>query len=234
MKEFFRSIKEDTKLTYVFIFINVTLWLITEVSGGSTNSIVLLRFGALFRPFVIAGELWRLISSAFLHIGIFHLLVNTYTLYSLGEIIENFFGQRKFFTVYILTAVSASLVSIVFSSSISAGASGALFGLSGLLLGNYWAKKTYVYDLPINERQLIPMLAINLIVGATTPMINNYAHIGGLIGGVLLGFILDPTPSFDPSNSKKFLSKALFILSCILLATTLPFWILSMVGRGLI
>lgn len=230
MKEKLLWIKINIKITYVILAANFIIWGIMELSGGSTNSLVLLRFGALNRDLVIGGEAWRLISSAFLHIGIFHLLINSYTLYVLGTFIEDYFGSLKFLATYILTAITAGILSIILTNSISAGASGALFGLTGLLLGNAWAKKTYVLDLPIDERQLIPFVIFNLWYGFVNPGIDNWAHIGGLLGGLALGFVIDPENSFDPSRWKKILPKILGFLSIGLLVVTSIFWILSIFG----
>lgn len=228
------SLKINTKITYIILITNVIIWLATELAGGSTNSLVLLNFGALLRELIIHGEIWRMVSCAFLHIGFIHLLVNSYTLYQLGPFIENFFGQKKFIATYVLTAISASTLSLVFSNGISAGASGALFGLTGLLLGNAWAKKTYTLDLPIDETQLIPFIIYNLFFGFINPGIDNWAHIGGLICGIALGFIFDPALSFDPSPFKKILPDILGKLSILILAATTVFWILSVFGINIL
>jgi rhomboid protease GluP len=230
MNRFILELKLNARATYVIMGANVLIWLAMEIAGGSTNGLILLRFGALNRELVFSGEFWRMISSAFLHIGIIHLLVNSYTLYQLGTFIENFFGTNKFVLTYVITAITASLLSLLFNSGISAGASGALFGLTGLLLGNGWAKKTYVLDLPIDERQLIPFVLYNLLYGMINPAIDNWAHIGGLLGGIALGFILDPSQSFDPSKLKRILPKILGGISIVLLVITAVFWVLSIWG----
>lgn len=230
MKDFLLSLKVNMKVTYIILITNLVIWLATEIAGGSTNGLVLLRFGALHKDLVFHGEVWRMVSSAFLHIGILHLIVNSYTLYQLGDFIEDFFGRKKFIATYVLTAISASVLSILFSDAISAGASGALFGLTGLLLGNAWAKKTYSTDLPIDERQLIPFVLYNLWFGMVSPGIDNWAHIGGLIGGIVLGFIFDPALSFDPSRIKQVLPNILGKLSILILTLTIVFWLLSIWG----
>jgi rhomboid protease GluP len=234
MQNFILKTKVNTKVTYIILASNVAIWLATEIAGGSTNGLILLRFGALQRDLVLSGEVWRMVSSAFLHIGLLHLLINSYTLYQLGTFIEDFFGHKKLIATYVLTAISASVLSITFSTGISAGASGALFGLTGLLLGNAWAKKVYTFDLPIDERQLIPFVLFNLWFGAITPGIDNWAHIGGLLGGIGLGYIFDPALSFDPSKLKRILPEILASLSIIILAITGIFWVLSIWGINLI
>ncbi|MDD3648162.1 MAG: rhomboid family intramembrane serine protease [Candidatus Dojkabacteria bacterium] len=232
MQDILLRLKIETKITYIILGVNVLIWMAMEIAGGSTNTAVLIGFGALNKGYVYAGEVWRIVSSAFLHIGIFHLLVNSYTLYQLGTFVEDFFGRTKLIATYILTAISAGILSLILSSpfNVSAGASGALFGLVGLILGNAWAKKTYVFDLPIDERQLLPFVAYNLVFGFIAPGIDNWAHIGGLVGGILLGFVFDPALSFDPSSVKRILPKVLGILSVAILAITAVFWFLSIWG----
>jgi rhomboid protease GluP len=230
MRDVLLRIKINTQITYILLAANIIIWLVMELVGGSTNAEVLIIFGALERELVFSGQWWRMVSSAFLHIGVLHLLVNSYTLYQLGPFIESFFGQSKFIATYVLTAVSASVVSILFSPSISAGASGALFGLIGLLLGNAWAQKRYTLDLPIDEMQLIPFVIFNLAIGFINPQINNWAHIGGLVGGILLGYIFDPAISFDPSRMKKILPTILRYISLFILGISIIFWILNIFG----
>ncbi len=227
MKRYLLLIKTNVKISYIIIVINIIIWLAMELLGGSTNTIILLLFGALYKESVLMGQVWRLISCAFLHIGFIHLLINSYTLYQLGPFIENFFGKTKFIATYILCALSASILSLVFSTGVSAGASGALFGLTGLLLGNGWAKKRYTFDLPIDEMQLVPFVLYNLFFGFLVPGIDNWAHIGGLVCGILLGYIFDPSLSFDPSPIKKFAPKILGIFSILILAVSSIFWIFS-------
>jgi len=234
MRDLIQRFRINSKITYIILGANVIIWLATEIAGGSTNNLVLIRFGALFREFVFAGEVWRMVSCAFLHIGILHLLVNSYTLYQLGTFIEKFFGRSKLVITYVITTITSSSLSLLFSSSISAGASGALFGLTGLLLGNAWAKKTYVPDLPIDERQLIPFVFYNLWYGMMSPGIDNWAHIGGLLGGITLGYILDPSNSFDPSKWKRIIPDILSVLSIAILAITIIFWVLSIWGISII
>ena len=234
MQDIILKARVNTKVTSIILGSNVVIWLATEIAGGSTDGLVLLRFGALLKELVLHGEIWRMVSCAFLHIGLIHLFVNSYTLYQLGTFIEDFFGQSKLIATYVLTAITSSLLSLTFSGGISAGASGALFGLTGLLLGNAWAKKVYTFDLPIDERQLIPFVLFNLWFGAVTPGIDNWAHIGGLLGGIVLGFIFDPALSFDPSKIKRILPEILGKLSVIILAISGVFWVLSIWGISFI
>ena len=138
---------------------------------------------------VSRGEYYRILTSAFLHIGIFHIFCNMYALYSIGPIIEHFFGRLKFLIIYLYSALIGGLFVLIFSSNntISAGASGAIFGLLGSLI--YFG---YTYRGNIGNRiinQVIPVIILNLVIGFTTSGISNAAHIGGLIGGFIISYM---------------------------------------------
>ena len=177
--------KERTPyVTYSLIAINIIIFLLMYVFGnGSEDIITLLNFGALTKYHVMNGEFYRLITSAFLHIGFLHLFCNMYALYILGKNIEGYYGKAKFIFIYLISALVGSFVSIIFMDeyTVSAGASGAIFGLMGALL--YFG---YNYRVTLNDainRQIIPVIIINLLFGFLSSDVNNFAHIGGLIGG---------------------------------------------------
>ena len=172
-------------ITYGIIALNVILFLLMYILGdGSTDPYTLIKFGANYRGTIGYNEFYRLITCAFLHIGLLHLIFNSYALYVIGVQLESYFGKVKYVAIYLLSAVSASLMSIIFSDSISAGASGAIFGLLGALL--YFGYHYRVYLGGVLKSQIIPLIVVNLIFGFTMSGIDNAAHIGGLIGGALV------------------------------------------------
>ena len=176
-------------VTYALIAINIILFLLMYVLGkGSEDTYTLVRFGANVPSFIKAGEYYRLITSAFLHIGTLHLICNNYALYVIGTQLESFLGKAKFLTVYLVSAVSGNLLSLLFANGISAGASGAIFGLLGSLL--YFGYHYRVYLGNLIHSQIIPVIIINLLIGFVLPGIDNAAHIGGLIGGILITMAL--------------------------------------------
>ena len=171
-------------ITVSILFINAVIFLLMYAFGnGSTDALTLVKFGALYKPLVLKGEFYRLFTSAFLHIGLIHLLVNSYSLYVLGVQLESFLGKFKYLFVYVVSALCGSLMSIVFSSNISAGASGAIFGLLGSLL--YFGYNYRVYLGSVLRSQIIPLIILNLGLGFFIGGVDNAAHIGGLIGGAL-------------------------------------------------
>lgn len=172
-------------ITVSLIIINVIVFILMYIFGkGSQDAFTLIKFGAFQKELILGGEYYRLITSAFLHIGIFHLLFNCYALYVIGRQLESFLGKIKFLIIYFVSALCGSLMSMIFPISISAGASGAIFGLLGSLL--YFGYNYRVYLGTVLKSQIIPLILINLIFGFMVSGINNAAHIGGLIGGILI------------------------------------------------
>ena len=200
-------------ITFLIIAINIIIFILMYTFGkGSENSETLVNFGANYLPLTKSGEYYRLLSSAFLHIGIIHLLLNMYSLYIIGTQIEYFYGKAKYIFIYLFSAIMGSLFTLVLSSSntLAAGASGAIFGLLGSLLYFGYHYRGYIGNSIIN--QVIPVVVLNLIFGFMTPGIGNAAHIGGLIGGYLISMGL----GFDDENNNSKVHG--FILSILLTA----------------
>ena len=174
-------------ITFSLIIINVIIFALMYAFGsGSENSETLVKFGANYLPLTKSGEYYRLITSAFLHIGVIHLLLNMYSLYVVGTQIEYFYGKIKYVLIYLFSAIMGSLFTVVLSSSntLAAGASGAIFGLLGALLYFGYHYRGYIGNVII--KQVIPIVLLNLYIGYVTPGIGNAAHIGGLIGGYII------------------------------------------------
>lgn len=170
--------------TNIIVMINIVLFVAMYLLGnGSTDNMTLYRFGALFGPAVRAGEIWRLLSCAFLHAGVLHLFFNMYALNILGTQVETYIGRARFLFIYFVSALSGSLMSMAFSNSLSVGASGAIFGLMGCLL--YFGYHYRMYLGSALKSQIIPLIVLNLLIGFTSSSIDNAAHIGGLVGGFL-------------------------------------------------
>ena len=177
--------KRKPIMTYILIGINTILFVLMYILGnGSDDALTLLKFGASYPDFIRAGEYYRLLTSAFLHIGFLHFLFNNYALYVIGSQLESFFGKTKYLIIYLGSAIFGNLMSLLFTNSISAGASGAIFGLLGALL--YFGYHYRVYLGTVVKSQIIPLIIINLGIGFAMSGVNNSAHIGGLIGGCLI------------------------------------------------
>ena len=196
--------KKKPVITYALIIINVLIFIAMYIFGkGSEDTLTLLLFGANYPVLVRAGDYYRLITSAFLHIGLLHLICNNYALYVIGSQLESFLGKAKFLIIYLVSAICGSLMSMLFSDGISAGASGAIFGLLGSLL--YFGYNYRVYLGTVLKSQIIPLIILNLIIGFVTPGIDNAAHIGGLLGGLGMTMALGikyKTSTFEKVNGK--------------------------------
>lgn len=143
----------------------------------------LLYLGANISDFVKIGEVYRIITCTFIHAGIIHLLCNMYSLYIIGSQLETFIGKARFIFVYIISAISGSLMSLIFTAGASVGVSGAIFGLLGSLL--YFGYHYRIYLGSVLKNQIIPIIILNILLGFMLPGVDNAAHIGGLIGGYL-------------------------------------------------
>ena len=197
-REFTRVFEpKKTIITPILIGICIIVFILMYILGNGSEDInTLLMFGANYKPLILEGQIWRFATSIFLHIGILHLLVNMYALYIIGKQLEGFLGRTKYLLVFLGSGILGSLLSAVVHNSISAGASGAIFGLLGSLL--YFGYHYRLYLGSVLKSQVIPIIIINLIIGFTLKGIDNFAHIGGLIGGYLITCALG-----IPGKSKK-------------------------------
>jgi len=143
----------------------------------------LLDWGANFKPLTLAGQWWRLFTAIFLHIGIFHLLFNMYALFYIGLLLEPYLGKARFLAAYLISGIAASITSLWWNDLIiSAGASGAIFGMYGVFLS---LLSTNLLDKSV-KKALLTSIAIfvvyNLLNGLKQGSgIDNAAHIGGLV-----------------------------------------------------
>ena len=142
------------------------------------------------RDYVLSGQIYRLVTSMFVHADIYHIGFNMYALYALGPQVERYYGKWRFGLIYFISGLLGSLFSCVFmaSNTYSVGASGALFGLLGSI-----AYFTYYYRATIQgllRSQVVPAIIMNLAIGFMIPGIDIMAHIGGLIGGILMAMAI--------------------------------------------
>ena len=155
-----------------------------------------LTLGALVPAFVAEGEAWRLLTSTFLHSGLTHLLLNMLSLYFLGSFAEVTFGRGRFFALYLLSGIAGGIAYLYFGwdspGQPAVGASGAIFGLLGGVFGYAMRRGTFSTGDPV-IRQLLLLTGINLFLGFSIPGVSNTAHLGGLVGGLLYGYLLAPT-----------------------------------------
>lgn len=177
-------------ITYLLIGIMTILLIFMYLVGNGTidgmDVKTLYDFGALVKN----GSWIRLITSMFLHIGLIHFIMNAWSLKILGKQVENFYGHAKTLLIFLYSGVIGNLLSVILMNeqTISAGASGAIFGLMGALL--YFAINQRTYMGEALKSQILPVIIVNLLASFMIPGINVYAHIGGLIGGIIISTFL--------------------------------------------
>lgn len=170
-------------MTYSLIILMTLIFLaMCGFGNGPTDTLTLYRFGALVKN----NEIFRVFTSIFLHIGLIHLVMNMWSLKIIGEQNENFYGHIKTLIIFLYSGIIGNLLSLIFMKSnvISAGASGSIFGLMGSLLYFSLNQRTYMSE--ALKKSIIPVIIINLLFTFTIPSINMYAHIGGLISGMII------------------------------------------------
>lgn len=172
-------------VTFVLIAINVIIFIIESIAGGSTKTSVALKFGAQYTPNLRRGQYYRLFTSMFLHFGLIHIACNMYALYSLGPALEYICGPVLYLVIYLVSGLCGNLLtwgveSINHKYSLSAGASGAIFGL----MGAYLIIALFTDILSSGAVSSIGRaIVVNVIYGFVNKGINIWAHLGGFLGG---------------------------------------------------
>lgn len=161
--------------------------------NGTQDGRVLYFFGAKDNAAIDAGETWRLFTAMFIHIGPLHLLFNLYALNALGPMVEGYFGHMRFAAIYLVAGLAGSVASYWQTDVLSAGASGAIFGLAGAITVYFFKYRENfgVRGRAILQNMLV-IIGFNLVLGFSVPGIDNWGHIGGLVGGALMAIGLLP------------------------------------------
>ncbi len=201
-------------VTYTVIAINLAIFGIQLVFG--VNELAE-NFGMWPFGIVLYGEWWRLLTAAFLHGGFLHIAFNMYVLFVLGPTLERVLGHARFVVLYVVAALGGSIASYTFSDprTVSVGASGAIFGLMGALIV---AGRRLRWDI----RQVLILLAINVVIGFISPGVDWRAHFGGLVVGALVAGVFVWTP--PPFTRSRILWQVLAILTICLLLAMVTVW----------
>lgn len=189
-------------VTIAIIAVIAVVFVFEVLAGGSQVPAVLVSLGAIVPGLFARGEYWRLLAAMFLHIGALHLLLNLWALYQLGGVYELLFGSRRFALVYFVTGLTASVASALFTGGIAAGASGAIFGVLGALIVSI--RRSPRFRQAAWSRGLVQQLmlwaGINIVIGFSMPGIDNSAHIGGFVAGLILGLAPHRLPPPPPAS----------------------------------
>jgi rhomboid protease GluP len=196
------KVKKPT-LTYALIGINIAVFLFfnlyTMLHGQNYES-MLENFGAKVNKLIAAGQYWRLVSPIFLHVNLLHLLVNCYSLYILGNVVERIYGHSKYVAIYFMAGIFGSIASFIFSIQNAVGASGAIFGLFGALV-YYGVEEPKIFKKYFGS-SVVATIAINIFITFSIPGIDYFAHLGGLVGGFLTAYAIKVNDVPGKSNEK--------------------------------
>src|SRR5580698_9286786 len=208
-------------ITTILIGLNALVFVVMVLRGVSPllpSREQAIAFGADFGPLTLGGQWWRLVTSMFVHFGIVHIGLNMWCLWNLGRAAEHLMGRASYLLAYFVSGIFASIASVYWHPmAANAGASGAIFGMAGVLVTYVYLKKTPAH-LTINRKMLGSLgtfIAYNLAFGAL-PGISNAAHIGGLVMGLAVGAVLPAAGASEPTRRTRLSLIAIF--SAIVLA----------------
>ena len=184
-------------VTYALLAVNLLAFAATQRAGAGGDPEVLLDFGAMFSPLIADGQYWRLFTAMFLHADVPHMLFNGLGLFMFGSLVERTYGHLRFAAIYVVAGLAGSVLSFAMNSiAIGAGASGAIFGVLGAVGAFFLVqRKTMGAPAKFNLALVAVIAGIGLAHGLATPRVDNWAHLGGLIGGAAMGLALSPTLS---------------------------------------
>ncbi len=211
-------------VTNTLLALNVLIFILLigyENTSGIPYNDLLQQFGAKINYNILNGEVWRLISCMFLHANFMHIFVNAISLRNVGVSVETIYGSKKFIVIYLVSGLIGSLASFSFSSNPSVGASGAIFGLIGALL--YFGVAESEKSKKLFGSSIISTIAINILYGLSTTGIDNFAHIGGLVGGFAVTGAINNLGKIENGNNKWYVNRSIYCLAVIILISSLSY-----------
>lgn len=181
-------------ITMVVIAVNIIVFAVMSIFGNTLDAQYMAEHGAMYPPYVAEnGQYWRLFTSMFMHFGLMHILNNMVMLGAVGRIVEIAMGHVRFLIVYIATGICGSVLSYVVmlhnnDYAVSAGASGAIFGMVGALVWIVIVNRGFYEG--ISRQQVIFMVILMIYYGVSTSGVDNWDHLGGLAGGFIISIVL--------------------------------------------
>lgn len=191
--DFEKNMSSVPRFTLIIIAVNIIIWLWEFYSGACKSQETIIAAGALYRTNLLQGEYWRLVSAMFLHANFAHLISNCIMLYILGIACEHALGFKQTAVLYFVSGLCGSLLSAAMQPGPSVGASGAIFGVMASVIVFLYKYQKFFF---VRDKRISIVLAIYSVytigTGFLTPFIDNFAHIGGLLGGATLTLYLQP------------------------------------------
>ena len=189
-------------LTLMLLIVITVVFAFEMMNGAPDNEATLVRLGAITPDLLQTHEYWRLFAAMFLHAGWLHWAANTWALYQLGTLYEVLFGSPRFAIIYVVSGLCASLSSAYFSHQVAVGASGAIFGILGAFIFSLLRSPQYRHQRWTRSlvSQIVFWILVNIAIGFSVRFIDNAAHLGGLVTGLLLGFLPHRVPPPSPGG----------------------------------
>lgn len=184
--------KDKSYMNFILIGVNIVLFILTSATGGSENTTNMIEWGASYAPLIQRGEYYRLFTSMFLHFTIQHLGSNMLLLFFVGDYMERYLGKVRYLILYLGAGLAGNLMSYSIELSrgehvVSAGASGAIFGVVGGLAMTALLNRGRLYDLTF--KRIMIMAVLSLWMGFTSSGVDGFAHLGGFLGGAVIAFV---------------------------------------------
>lgn len=179
-------------ISSILIVIMIIMFFIEILFSALYNDKAIIFLGAKWNEGITNGEYWRFITCTFLHGSFIHLFLNVFAIYIFGQEVESLFGNFRFLLTYLISSWGASLTSYVFSNEIAIGASGAVFGIIASLVVFFYKQREKVSGANLRYKSMYTLIIINLVFGFFLPRIDNAAHIGGTISGLVSSYFISP------------------------------------------
>lgn len=205
--------QSNAYVTWTLLVLTIGVYLVEVLAGGSQNSNTLMTMGAMTNVSIQTGDWWRLITPIFLHLSVFHIFMNGFTLLYVGQILEPMIGHWRFLTIYLLSGITGNLASFAFGSdnTISVGASTSIFGLFAAFLALEFIYRENRFMTEIGK-SFLGLIVVNLLLDLLMPSINIWGHLGGALGGLFLGYTLGLPGIQRPKMIFKILSLVVLVV----------------------
>ncbi len=225
-----RDITPKTPVTLALVIANVAVFIFGLAMGAgliSPDARVMIKLGTNLTPLTLDGQWWRLLISMFLHFGLLHIAFNMLALYVNGTVAERIFGSLRYLVIYLVAGLCGSVASLLWHSQVnSAGASGAIFGVLGAMIAFYLRKEGGVPPAVLQSQLSSAGLFVfyNLVLGASI-QVDNAAHLGGLAGGFVMGFLLSRPLQADRSARNWTRQWLIALLAVVLAGAALTYFV---------